>query len=299
MLKATHYGKLPIGDIELECAVLENGTRVFSERAVTKALGGKRGGSHWRRKKEEETTALPVYLSAKNLIGFVDDDLKNILTNRIEYQAKDSKAIGSGVEATALPKICEVYLRARDAKALHPSQEHLAVQADLLIRAFANVGIIALVDEATGYQADREKDALAKLLSVYLSEERLKWAKRFPDSFYKEIYRLNGWPWPPVHNSKRPGIIGKYTNQVVYERLPHGVLEKLKELNPQDEETKRRKFKHHQFLSEDIGQPDLHSHLLQVIALMRAATSWNGFIKLLDRAFPKNGQYQLELLEDK
>lgn len=297
-LKATHKGKILIENIELDCAVLENGKRVFSERAVTKALGGKRGGAHWRRKKDPGVAAFPAYLSAKNLIGFVDPELKAILTERIEYQFSGSRAVGYGVEATALPRICEVYLTARDSGALLPTQEHLAIQADILIRAFAKVGIIALVDEATGYQETREKDALAKLLSLYLTEERLKWAKRFPDTFYKEIYRLNGWQWPPKDSSKRPGIIGQYTNDMVYERLPKGVLDRLKELNPADETTKRRRFRHHQFLSEDIGQPDLQKHLLQVITLMKAATSWKGFITLLDRVLPKGASYQLDLLEN-
>lgn len=297
-IKATHKGKISIENVELDCAVLENGKRVFSERAVTKALGGKRGGAHWRRKKEQGASTLPVYLSAKNLIGFVDAELKTILSDPIEYQSSGSRAIGYGVEATALPKICEVYLNARDAGALLPTQQHLAIQADILIRAFAKVGIIALVDEATGYQEAREKDALAKLLSVYLTEERLKWAKRFPDTFYKEIYRLNHWTWPPEKTSKRPGIIGQYTNDIVYERLPEGVLEKLKELNPTDEVSKRRRWRHHQFLSENIGQPDLHAHLLQVIALMRASGTWSGFLKLLDRSLPKGGSYQLDLMLD-
>ena len=96
MLKATHKGKLKILDIELECAVLEDKTRVFSERATTKALGGKRGGSHWRRKKEGEGTGLPVYLSARNLIGFIDDDLKKSLTNPIEYLSSSGGKVGHG-----------------------------------------------------------------------------------------------------------------------------------------------------------------------------------------------------------
>lgn len=298
MLKATHKGKLSILDIELECAVLEDKTRVLSERATTKALGGKRGGSHWRRKKAGEGPDLPVYISAKNLIGFIDDDLKNALLNPIEYKASSGNMIGHGIEATTLPKICEVYLKARDAGALLPGQVHIAEQADMLVRAFAKVGIIALIDEATGYQAEREKNALNNLLAVYLADERLKWSKKFPMSFYKEIYRLNKWPWPPINPSKRPGVVGKYTNDIVYERLPTGVLEKLKELNPSDDSTHRRKFKHHQFLSQDIGQPDLQAHIMQVVVLMRASTSWKGFIELIDRAIPKGNTFQLDILND-
>lgn len=297
-IKVTHRGKISIENLELECAVLEDGKRVFSERAVTKALGGTRGGAHWRRKKELGVNTLPAYLSAKNLVGFVDSELKNILSNPIEYQTNGSKGIGYGVEATVLPRICEVYLNARDGGALLSTQQHLAVQADILMRAFAKVGIIALVDEATGYQEQREKDALAKFLAQYLTEERLKWAKRFPDVFYKEIYRLNNWPWPPVHTSKRPGIIGKYTNDIVYDKLPDGVLEKLKELNPIQASSGRRKFKHHQFFSEDIGQPDLQKHLLQVITLMKASTSWSSFLRLLERVFPKGESKQIELLDN-
>lgn len=297
--KATHKGKLSIGDKVLDCAVLDNEKRVFSERAVAKALGSKRGGSHWRRKKEQEGASLPVYLSAKNLVGFIDEDLKKALLEPIEYESgRGGGLIGFGVEATVLPQICEVYLKARDAKALLPSQEHIAAQADILVRSFAKVGIIALIDEATGYQQQREKNELSKLLAIYLAEERLKWAKRFPDVFYKEIYRLNNWPWPPVHFSKRPGIVGQYTNDIVYERLPVGVIDKLKELNPIDVVSKRRRFRHHQFLSEDIGQQDLQKHLLQVITLMKASTSWKGFIKLLDRVLPKGGTYPLDLLDD-
>lgn len=298
MLNATHKGKLKILDTEIDCAVLEDKTRVLSERATTKALGGKRGGSHWRRKKEGEGTDFPVYLSAKNLIGFIDEELKQSLMNPIEYRSSTGNQIGHGIEATTLPRICEVYLKARDAGALLPAQEHIAEQADMLIRAFAKVGIIALIDEATGYQAEREKNELERLLAVYLTDERLKWSRRFPLSFYREIYRLNKWPWPPLNSSKRPGVVGQYTNDIVYERLPSGVLDKLKELNPTDELTHRRKYKHHQFLSTNIGQPDLQAHILQVVALMRASTSWKGFINLLDRSLPKGGAFQLDLLED-
>ncbi len=62
--------------------------------------------------------------------------------------------------------MCEVYLKAREAGALVPSQEHIAVQAGILIRGLATVGVIALVDEATGYQRVREERALATILEL-------------------------------------------------------------------------------------------------------------------------------------
>ena len=158
------------------------------------------------------------------------------------------------------------------------------------------MGIVALVDEATGYQEQRE-DELHQLLAIYLSEEKLAWAKRFPNEFYKQIYRLKNWAWP-TGRAKTP-FVGKITNKVVYDRLPEGVLEELRKRNPTEPGTGRRCWKHHQFLSEDIGQPDLRDHLLQLIAVMRASRDWKTFERNFEAAFPKRGtQIELELEND-
>jgi hypothetical protein len=165
------------------------------------------------------------------------------------------------------------------------------------MRALAHVGIVALVDEATGYQAERDRDELHKILSAYLSNERLKWAKRFPDEFYKQIYRLKKWKWP--NRGKRTPLVGKITNTIVYDKLPPGVIEELQTRNPTKEGTGRRKWKHHQFLSEDIGQPDLRDHLMQLIALMRISPDWRTFESHLKLAFPNSGdQMALELEQE-
>lgn len=288
MQKALFKGILHVGDsIELDCAVLEDKTRVLSERAMTKALGGKRGGSHWQRKKtNEDGSVLPVYLSAKNLAGFIDSDLKQKLISPIEYISGGGHP-AFGIEATLVPQICDVFLKARRENALLPSQEHMAQQAEALISSFAKIGIIALIDEATGYQEQRDRDELSILLSRYLSEEKLKWARIFPKQFYQLIYKLRGWDWPPVSTSKRPGIIGKYTNDIVYDRLPQGVLERLQKMNPTNPNTHRRKYKHTQFLTEDLGQPDLKLHLAKVITIMRLSRNWEQFMRNLERILPK------------
>ncbi len=287
--KAQYIGeiKVPGTDLIIPCAVLDDGTRLLSDRGVTKALGGKRGGSHWRRKKEgADGAALPVDLSAKNLQPFITKDLAHALENPIEYRARKGGAIANGLEAGLLPKVCDVWLKARDAGALLPQQQHIALSADILMRGLAQIGIVALVDEATGYQEVRSKTALQQLLAIYLSEERLQWAKTFPDEFYRQLFRLKGWNYDLI-SSRKPRVVGKITNQIVYERLPKGVLEKLRELNPVvDKKTFRRAAKHHQHLSVDVGQEDLKNFLLQEIALMRASTSWANFEQNLDRAFP-------------
>ena len=128
-----------------------------------------------------------------------------------------------------------------------------------------------------------------KYAKVYLVEEKLTWAKRFPDEFYKQIYRLKEWKWPSV-SGQTPRYVGKLTNKLVYDKLPEGVLSELKVRNPTKEGTNQRKWKHHQFLSEDIGQADLRDHLLQLLAIMRISRDWPTFIANFEMAFPEPGQ---------
>lgn len=285
--KASHYGELTLGKLSIPCAVLEDGTRVLSERGVTKSLGGKRGGAHWRRKKAEGGGAnLPVYLSAANLTPFIDKELQAALSAPIIYKAP-SGLQANGVPAEMIPRICEVLLRARDKGALHQTQSHLAVNADMIMRGLAHVGIIALVDEATGYQEVRDRHALEKILEAWIAKELLPWTKRFPDEFYQRMFELKGWAYDPA-SVRRPKLIGLYTNDIVYERLETGVLDELRQVNPKDERGNRRS-KHHQWLTPDIGHPKLRDHLNGVIALMRASANWDNFKRMLNRAYPKKG----------
>jgi len=78
---------LRIGDKIIPCAVIEGGIRVLSERGVTKALGGKRGGSHWLRIRESGAN-LPVYLSAENFKPYISTSLEAALSAPILYKAK-------------------------------------------------------------------------------------------------------------------------------------------------------------------------------------------------------------------
>ena len=176
ILKASHGAPdrpVRIGDVEIPAYVLEDGTRVLTERGVTKSLGGKRGGSHWSRMRDagEGGAKLPVYLSAENLKPFIDKELEVALNERIRFVVPVGGAVAYGVRAELLPAICNVFLKARDAIKLRGRQVELAAKADILIRGLAHVGIIALVDEATGYQDDRARNALAKILEAFVAKE--------------------------------------------------------------------------------------------------------------------------------
>jgi hypothetical protein len=295
--KATHEGVLNIGNIELPCAVLEDGTRLISERGVIKALGGKRGGSHWRRKKQNPDGAnMPIYLSANNLTPFINEVFGAAPIEPMNYETL-SGVTAHGLLADRLHEVCEVWLKAREADALHHSQHHIAKQAEILMRGFAHVGVIALVDEATGYQYVRARKALEEILDQFVSKELRKWSKTFPDEFYEHLFKLRGWKYVPF-SIKRPAYVGKLTNDLIYERLAPGVLEELKHRNPPNEKGRRR-HKHFQWLTEDVGHPRLREHIASVIALMKASTKWEQFYRMLQRALPRqNTNLELPLSDE-
>lgn len=290
--KAICDGTIDIGDMSIQCAVLENNVRVLSERSISKIFGGKGGGAHWKRKKFDDGAAnLPAYFSAKNLRNYINNKIQVPPIEYINLSGRTS----TGISAELLPEYCKVLLEARDDNKLHWKQIHLAHAADILMRALATVGIIALVDEATGFQDKRTRDALNQLLEKFIAKELQKWTKTFPDEFYQNMFELNGWQYNPS-SVKRPGIIGKYTNDLVYERLAPGVLTALQERNPKDLKG-RRKYKHFQYLTPEEGMQELKQHLWALIGLMRVATSWRKLKEMVERAFPKIGETQQLLLE--
>lgn len=270
---AVYSGLLPIGDIEIDCAVLEDGTRVLSERAVHRAFGSKRGGSHWRRMKANSDGAnLPSFLSATNLLTFVSNDLQEALITPILYTGSGGTA-ANGIKAEMLPEICGVYLKARREGKLHPSQEHMAMQAEVLMEAFAKVGIVALVDEATGYQKQRGHDALRLLLSKYIAEGLQKWIKTFPDSFFAELDRL--YDNEPTTPRGRPQYYGGFINKYVYDPMENGYVKaELDRLNIDD--TGKRKARFHQWLVDD-GRNMLIHQIGRVQGLMEMCQSIENF----------------------
>lgn len=283
--KATHRGTLKIMDISIPCAVLHDGRRVISETGLTHAMLGTRSGASKRIKSasKEVGAPIPVFLAPGNLKQFISEDLLEGPLVPIEYE--EGKRIVKGYEATLLPIVCDIWLKARAAGLLKEAQLEKAQKAEILMRGLAHVGIIALVDEATGYQYDRARQALEEILDKFISKELRKWAKTFPDEFYEEMFRLKGWSYVPW-SIKRPGVVGRYTNDLVYERLAPGVLEELKLRNPPNPKG-HRKHRHFQWLTEEVGHPRLREHLAAVMALMRASSTWDKFYRLAQRAFPR------------
>ena len=190
------------------------------------------------------------FLAQKTLIPFINDKLAMALLTPVRFvRPGRGGKLAVGYEATILADICDAVLAARKAGKLTEKQEIIAEHCEILVRGFARVGIIALVDEATGYQYERDRNELYKILALYISDELLPWAKRFPDEFYRQLFRLQNWQYSPP-SVKRPLYVGKLTNELIYEQLPPGVLDELRRKNPKDEKG-RRKHKFFQFLTEE------------------------------------------------
>lgn len=280
--KATHVGVLKIGNIEIQCAVLENGQRVLTQEGFLLAMGrsGKATGG-----KGASVDDTPAFLSASNLKPFISKELAGSTRAMTFRMPKGNKAFG--YSADLLPKVCDVFLDADAAgNVILPQQRHIVAQAKILIRGLAHVGIIALVDEATGYQYERSRNALEEILETFLAKELGRWAKTFPDAFYEEMFRLRKWSFTAEGIKRRPGIVGKYTNDLVYMRLAPGILDELRKRNPPNKRG-NRKNRHFQWLTEDVGHPKLREHLWAVITLMKASNDWGQLMRMINRALPK------------
>ncbi|MGA9451418.1 MAG: P63C domain-containing protein [Verrucomicrobiia bacterium] len=279
-LRVLKSGPLHIGTFTVPCAVLSNGKRIIFQREIVGLLtDNKKGG-------------LSRYFQAKNLQPFVPEKFKGVALEDVILTFPYGPSIAQAFEGTDLIEICDMYLKARQAAGegkvkLTQAQKNLAARAEIITRAFAKVGIVAAIDEASGYQKANEE--YQRLLAQYIAEDLQPWIKTFGENFYYQIYRLKGWDWSRYTDDKinHPWEVAKITNRIVYEKLPAGVLEKLKELNPITEKG-YRKHKNFQFLTPNLGYVHLVKHLGHVESIMEhhADLDWVHALHEIDGRFP-------------
>lgn len=283
---ADYPGVLKIGDMEFPCAVLSDGnTRVLTQSDFMRGMGMYYSG--WvakNRSAEDRAADVPHFLSFKSLKPYVDKHLGDLQSIIVKYRTS-SGAVAHGIRAEIIPKICDVWIDAEEAGTLGARQKLIAAKAKIIMRALAHVGIAALVDEATGFQAVRAKDALAQILEAFVQKELRKWVRTFPAEYYKELCRLRGVPYPPP-NMKLPQYFGILTNNIVYDRLAPGVKDELKRVTPRSA-SGRHKDKLFQRLTDDVGNPRLREHLASVVALMTISPDYEMFEKFLDKVAPR------------
>jgi hypothetical protein len=288
-LNATHEGDLKINDFNITAYNLPNGERVLSRIGFLKAIG--RTGKAKGGRQYDDEFKTPIFLSANNLKPLLT---KEIIENSESILFTDLNGNESiGYKAELLPQVAHLFSTAYHKNILKPNQLHIGIQSDILVRAFLKISITSLVDEATGYQYERESDELQQILKAYISEELLPWQKKFPDIFYKELFRLNGWDFTVKGIKKRPGVIGKWTKTLIYNELPNGVLFELEKNTPKNEQGKKTSHMH-RLLTDDIGNPHLTAQINQIVTLFQLSDDmkhmWNQFEKLKLR---QGGQLEL------
>jgi hypothetical protein len=244
-------GVLGIGDSELPVYVLDDGRRVISRTGATSVLIGPQGGGN-----------LDSYLRVQALRKYVPE---NLAEQMIEFAMPNvvNKTV-LGMTAETFLEICNAYVRARDDGALRTqNQIAIAIRAGMFLAACAKVGLIALIDEATGYQYARAQDALQLKLKLYLEDEMRKWEKTFPDELWREFGRLTNWQGP-LHT--RPKYWGQLVMQLVYEYLDPDVADWLKKNNPKPQHGQN----YHQWMSSQYGLKKLIEHLWMLIGMASA-----------------------------
>lgn len=274
-----HEGELHLEGMNIPCYVLDDGTRILSGRGMQEAL---KMVDTEEDSKPTSGARLSRYLTQKSLEPFIYGGKQPGHYEPVICYRGEQKI--NGYEATILADICEAFLDARKTINLSPRQKIIADQCEILIRGFARVGLIALIDEATGYQYDRERFELQKILNAYISDEILKWQLTFTDDFYKEVYRLWGLPFIPKYIKNKPLFIGKLTNKYIYDLLPCGVVDKIKEKTGKTEKG-NWKYKWHQSLTPEIGKEHLKKQIIEVTTLMNVSQSKEQFDSLFQQKY--------------
>jgi len=147
---------------------------------------------------------------------------------------------------------------------------------------------------------DKEKDKqLAKEYRVYNPYKRYindvikPYLSKFPPKFYLEIYRLKNWPITNKSLYRRPRIVAKWTNDLIYCRYPNGILQTLQVMNPYISNG-IREHKHFQFLT-DLAETELRQFIKDATDTMGESSYWSQFKRLHAQKY--NLPYQADLFD--
>lgn len=246
---AKYPGELDLGGNPVDCYVLDTGERVISLRSVVKSIAGVEHGK------------LGEYIGVQALKPYINSDL--VLGEALEFNIPGTQLKGQGVSAERFLEICSGYVGAlNDGVLTTDRQKEIAAKCAILLSACAKTGLIALIDEATGYQYEREEDALQIKLRAFISDDLREWEKTFPDELWEQFGRLTNWK-QPLHS--RPKWWGKLVMELVYDALDPDIAEHLRTNKPPP----RRGANYHQWLTQNVGLKALITHIYEVIGIAK------------------------------
>jgi hypothetical protein len=248
-----------IADIEVPCYVLEDGRRVITMTGMVDTLNIARGGSMKR-----GMSRLELFVSGKLIKPFISNELHERVRNPIRFRI--NRSVAYGYDSDTLIDIAESVILADNAGALMRQQAPIVFQCRVITSALTRIGLVALIDEATGYQTKRDSDELQKILTAYILPEHRPWLQTIPDEFTKEIYRVYGWK--RTADNRGPRYAGKLIRQLIYAQMPRPVLPALDAVNPRNEKYQRKR-RHHQFLTKGQGLDHFRTLVITVMTLLR------------------------------
>ncbi|WP_252108958.1 MULTISPECIES: P63C domain-containing protein [unclassified Halomonas] len=245
---AKFRGELQLGDSSVDCYVLDTGERVINLRSVVRSIADADSGD------------LAKFIGVSSLKPYINKDL--ILAELVEFSIPGTQFKGYGLSTSNFELIIRGYVQALYQNAeLTERQRSIAIKCAVISSGLTRTGLDALVDEATGYQYERDANALQLKLKAFIAEELRAWEKTFPDELWQEFGRLTGWTGP-LHS--RPQWWGKLVIELIYDTLDPDVAQYLRENRPE------KGIHWHRQLTDNVGVRALVSRCWEVVGLAKS-----------------------------
>lgn len=279
-------GMLQMGTFaNIDCANVEVGKRILRLVSCDSFLGivgiSTRG--------KDVLTSFGKLLTHPNIRTQKSERILNRLMNGYRL-GKDSEG-PLFVDDRVITDFCRLILELRRTGEIGGHYLRYAENCERFMVGLADVGLAAMIDEATGY-AKSQKDEYQRLFLSYISEERTDWVKEFPDSFFDGIYKIYNLE---KVGRNHPKFFGAFIAKYVYWPLADSrgaILKKLREKDPVVD-FGGRQYKLHQFLTQEVGKKALHDHLVRIGTVLDLSKDKGSFKRYFQRAFPHAGD-QLE-----
>jgi len=202
------------------------------------------------------------------------------------------------IDYRIITDFCRLISWLRNSNKLSDQRLEYAKNCERFMLGLADVGLAAMIDEATGYDKIKRQNEYQELFKAFIREEHSDWVKEFPDTFFAGIYKVYRLERA---GKNHPSFFGGIINKYIYYPLAnsHGaILKKLQDKDPVVE-CKGRRYKLHQFLTEEIGKPLLRKHINQVEALLLISSDKLSFKRNFKKLFPQpNDQLEFDFGDD-
>lgn len=264
-----HLGKIPVIVMQLP-----TGIYLLSKTNIAASIG-----------KNRQSTA-----------HFLEGDSKEALPFKNFKPAKVRLEGVKGAPAEAVPiEIATAYWRYWDKQG--------NIEATAIVDACMFESIERRADKAFGINQTEEErnEKFSVRVEDYVLKNAVPWdtklngARPFANEFYEHLYRIRGGIWKKrnPNSSQRPGCVGIWTNQFVYDRFPGDVPISLKE-EFKNQIGNRRKY---EFLTPEVGRTHLVAHMTALLAIMRNAPreNWDRFKKMVEVGIPSDSVIGIQM----